>query len=75
MATLHATQATQAVHHAAEQLADLDWIDQAAAQQLSPLAEAVANMFVVVFYQAATGQATQADFQEAINAVRARLAS
>jgi len=28
---------------------------------LSPLAEAVANMFVLVFYQAATGQATQAD--------------
>src|SRR5690554_6445876 len=41
MAILHATQATQAAHHAAEQLADLDWIDQAAAQQLLPLAEAV----------------------------------
>jgi len=49
MATLNPTNAiaTQAVHYAAAQLAALDWIDQEAAQQLSPMAEAVANMFMV----------------------------
>ncbi len=48
MATLNPTNATQAVHHAAVQLAALDWIDQDAARQLGPLAEAVANAFMVV---------------------------
>ena len=52
MATLNPTNATQTVHHAAVQLAALDWIDQDAARQLGPLAEAVANAFMVVFYQA-----------------------
>lgn len=74
MATMHVTQATQAVQHAAAQLAAIDWIDQEMARQLSPLAEAVANMFVVLYYQAETGQATQADFQEALAAIRQRLA-
>lgn len=61
MATLNPTNAiaTQAVHHAAAQLAALDWIDQDAARQLSPMAEAVANMFMVLYYQAETGQATR----------------
>ena len=59
MATLNPTNAiaTQAVHHAAAQLAALDWIDQDAARQLSPMAEAVANMFMVLYYQAETGPA------------------
>ena len=52
MAALNPTNATQAVHHAAVQLAALDWLDQDAARQLGPLAEAVANAFMVVFYQA-----------------------
>ncbi len=77
MATLNPTNAiaTQAVHHAAAQLAALDWIDQDAAQQLSPIAEAVANAFMVVFYQAETGQATRADFRDALDAVRQSLAA
>ena len=59
MATLNPTNAiaTQAVHHAAAQLAALDWIDQEEARQLSPMAEAVANMFMVLYYQAETGRA------------------
>ena len=75
MATLNPTNAiaTQAVHHAAVQLAALDWIDQDSARQLGPIAEAVANAFMVVFYQAETGQATPADFREALDAVRQSL--
>jgi hypothetical protein len=75
MATLNPTNAiaTQAVHHAAAQLAVLDWIDQEAARQLSPMAEAVANMFMVLYYQAETGQATRDDFRQALDAVRQSL--
>ncbi|WP_313303512.1 type I toxin-antitoxin system ptaRNA1 family toxin [Diaphorobacter sp.] len=73
MATLNPTNATQAVHHAAVQLAALDWIDQDAARQLSPRAEAVANMFMVLYYQAETGQATRDDFRQALDAVRQSL--
>lgn len=62
MATLTPTNVTQAVHHAAVELAGLGWIDQEAARQISPMAEAVANMFMVLYYQAETGQATRDDF-------------
>lgn len=47
--------------------------DQDAARQLGPLAEAVANAFMVVFYQAETGRATPTDFREALDAVRQSL--
>ncbi|MCU3885908.1 type I toxin-antitoxin system ptaRNA1 family toxin, partial [Enterobacter hormaechei subsp. steigerwaltii] len=50
MATQYTTQATQTVQHAATLLAGLDWIDQDMARQLSPMAEAVANMFTLVYY-------------------------
>lgn len=73
MATLNPTNATQAVQHAAMQLAALDWLDQDAARQLSPMAEAVANMFMVLYYQAETGQATRDDFRQALDAVRQSL--
>ena len=73
MATLNPTDATYAVHHAALQIAALDWIDQDAARQLSPMAEAVANMFMVLYYQAETGQATRDDFRQALDAVRQSL--
>jgi len=33
------------------------------------MAEAVANLFMVVFYQAETGRATPMDFREAMTAV------
>lgn len=75
MATLNPTDvsATRAVHHAAVHLAALDWIDQSAARQLSPMVEAVANMFMVLYYQAETGQATRDDFREALDAVQRSL--
>ncbi|NMG56655.1 type I toxin-antitoxin system ptaRNA1 family toxin [Aromatoleum aromaticum] len=75
MATRHATEATEIVHQAAARLTALEWVDQEGARQISPLAEAVANMFVVLFYQAETGQATPADFHEALAAVRQTLAT
>jgi hypothetical protein len=73
MATQHTTSAEQAVHHAAALLAGIDWMDQAAAQQLSPLAEAVVNVCVMVYYQAETGQATPDDFHEVLAAIRQSL--
>jgi len=75
MAIQQFIETSQAVHQAASALAALEYLDQEHAQQLGPLAEAVANMFMVVFYQAETGQATQHDFQEAIEAVRQSLTS
>lgn len=75
MAIQQFIETSQAVHQAASALAALEYLDQEYAQQLGPLAEAVANMFMVVFYQAETGQATQHDFQEAIEAVRQSLTS
>lgn len=75
MAIQQFIETSQAAHQAASALAALEYLDQEHAQQLGPLAEAVANMFMVVFYQAETGQATQHDFQEAIEAVRQSLTS
>ncbi|ARK48369.1 MULTISPECIES: type I toxin-antitoxin system ptaRNA1 family toxin [Burkholderia] len=73
MATTHNTEARQVIHHAATQLADLDFMDQRTARELSKMAEAVANLFMVVFYQAETGRATRLDFSEAMAAVRETL--
>lgn len=73
MATTHDTEARQVIHHAATQLADLEFMDQRTARELSKMAEAVANLFMVVFYQAETGQATRGDFSEAMTAVRQTL--
>lgn len=73
MATINLNQATEVVHQAAVQLAELEWLDQESAQQLGPLAEAVANMFMIVFYQASTGLASRDDFAEALATVRQSL--
>ncbi|WP_269493983.1 type I toxin-antitoxin system ptaRNA1 family toxin [Castellaniella sp. S9] len=70
MTTQHLIEPGYVVHQAAAILASLEYIDQAAAQSLGPVAEAVANAFMVVYYQAETGRAAQADFQEAMNALR-----
>ena len=70
MTTQHIIEPGQAVHQAAAILSSLEYINQAEAPGLGPLAEAVANAFMVVYYQAETGRATQADFQEAMNALR-----
>lgn len=46
----------QAVYQAAAALVMWEYLDREHAQQLGPLAEAVANMFMVMFCQAETGQ-------------------
>lgn len=71
MTTQHIIEPGQAVHQAAAILSSLEYINQAEAR--SPWAigrSPVANAFMVVYYQAETGRATQADFQEAMNALR-----
>jgi hypothetical protein len=73
MATLNPINATLAIHQAAAQLAKLDWLDQETARQISPIAEAVANAFTVVYYQAETGRATAADFSKALERIRQSL--
>lgn len=70
MATMHDIEAREVIHQAARQLAALEFIDQRIAKDLSKMAEAVANLFVVVFYQAETGRATRSDFIEAMTDVR-----
>lgn len=44
--------------------------DQETARQISPVAEAVANMFTILYYQAETGRATPEDFQDALATIR-----
>ncbi|KWF21669.1 type I toxin-antitoxin system ptaRNA1 family toxin [Burkholderia pseudomultivorans] len=73
MATTHDTEARKVIHHTATQLAALDFMDQRTAKDLSKMAEAVANLLMVVFYQAETGRATRSDFSEAMTAVRQML--
>ncbi|MDR5857968.1 type I toxin-antitoxin system ptaRNA1 family toxin [Halomonas eurihalina] len=50
------------VHHVATELDSMSWIDQETANQVSPIAEAVANMCTILFYQAETGLAKEDDF-------------
>lgn len=70
MTTQHTIEAGHVVHRAASILASLEYINQAEARNLGPLAEAVANAFMVVYYQAETGRATRADFQKAMRDLR-----
>ena len=70
MTTTHNIEVQQAIHQAATELAALEFIDQETARQISPVAEAVANMFTILYYQAETGRATPEDFQEALATVR-----
>lgn len=64
---------TQTVQQAATLLAEMDWLDQDTAKEIATVAEAVANIFMVVYYQAETGQATQVDFEEAMTTLRQAL--
>ncbi|WP_081076730.1 type I toxin-antitoxin system ptaRNA1 family toxin [Burkholderia cepacia] len=73
MATTHHTEAQQIIRQAATQLATLDFIDQCTASECLQLAEAIANLFTVVFYQAETGRATHSDFNDARTSVQQRL--
>lgn len=61
---------TQTVQQAATILAGMDWLDQDRAKEIATMAEAVANIFMVVYYQAETGKVTQADFEEAMTTLR-----
>lgn len=70
MATMHNIEVQKAIHQAAAELSALEFIDQETARQISPVAEAVANMFTILYYQAETGRATQEDFQEALATIR-----
>ncbi|WP_321902416.1 type I toxin-antitoxin system ptaRNA1 family toxin [Burkholderia cenocepacia] len=74
MATAHHTEAQQVIHQAAEQLVALHFMDQNTARELAQMAEAIANLFMVVFYQAETGRATPTDFREAKIAIERSLA-
>lgn len=64
---------TQTVQQAATLLAEMDWLDQDTAKEIATMAEAVVNIFMVVYYQAETGQATQVDFEEAMITLRQAL--
>ncbi|MCS0147117.1 type I toxin-antitoxin system ptaRNA1 family toxin [Vibrio alginolyticus] len=69
MTTTHNIDVQQAIHQAATKLAALEFIDQETARQISPVAEAVANMFTVLYYQAETGRATPEDFEQALDTI------
>ncbi|EFE0740090.1 type I toxin-antitoxin system ptaRNA1 family toxin [Escherichia coli] len=70
MTTAHNIEVQNVIHQAATKLAALEFIDQETARQILPVAEAVANMFTILYYQAETGRATPEDFQEALNTIR-----
>ncbi len=50
MTITHNIEVQHAIHQAAIKLASLEFIDQETAQQISPVAEAVANMFTILYY-------------------------
>jgi len=70
MTTTHNIEVQQAIHQAATELAALEFIDQETTRQVSPVAEAVANMFTILYYQAETGRATPEDFEQALDTIR-----
>lgn len=65
MTTPYNTEVQKIIHHVASELAALEFVNQDAAREISQVAEAVTNMFTVLYYQAETGDATKQDFQEA----------
>lgn len=70
MTITHNIEVQQAIHQAATNLASLEFIDQETARQISPVAEAVANMFTILYSQAETGRATPEDFEQALVTIR-----
>ncbi|EGR3952343.1 type I toxin-antitoxin system ptaRNA1 family toxin [Vibrio sp. 2026] len=70
MTTTHNIEVQQVIHQAATELAALEFIDQETAREISPVAEAVANMFTILYYQAETGRATPEDFEQALDTIR-----
>lgn len=73
MTTQHPIEPGQVVHQAAAILTSLEYINQEEARSLGPLAEAVANAFMVVYYQAETGYVTRMEFQQAMIDLRQAL--
>ena len=61
------------MHQAAAVLTSLEYINQEEARSLGRLAEAVANAFMMVYYQAETSRATKMEFQEAVTGLRQAL--
>ena len=70
MASTDNRQVQQAIHHAAVKLASLEFIDKKTAQQLAPVAEAIANLCTLLYYQADTGAVAEAEVQDAIARIR-----
>ena len=66
MTTTHNIEVQQAIHQAAIKLAALEFT----ARQVLPVAEAVANMFTILYYQAETGRVTPEDFEQALDTIR-----
>jgi len=65
----------QTIHYAAVKLAALEFIDQMTAQQIAPVAEAIANLCTLLYYQADTGAVAEDEFQDALARIRQAVAS
>ena len=68
-------QVENAINHAAATLALQKFIDQKTAQQIAPVAEAIANLCTLLYYQADTGAVAEGEFQDALARIRQAVAS
>ena len=75
MTSTDTRQVEHAIHHAAVKLALQTFIDQKTAQQLAPVAEAIANLCTLLYYQADTGAMAEDEFQDALARIRQVVAS
>ena len=75
MASTDNRQVQQAIHHAAVALVSLEFIDQKMALQVVPVAEAIANLCTLLYYQADTGAVAEDEFQDALARIRQAVAS
>ena len=74
MASAEKRQVQQVIHHAAVELASLEFIDQKTALQVAPVAEAIANLCTLLYYQADTGAVAEDEFQDALARIRQAVA-
>ncbi|WP_226799089.1 type I toxin-antitoxin system ptaRNA1 family toxin [Aeromonas simiae] len=75
MASTDNRQVQHAIHHAAATLALQKFIDQKTAQQIAPVAEAIANLCTLLYYQADTGAVAEDEFQYALARIRQAVAT
>ena len=75
MASTENRQVQQAIHHAAVELASLEFIGQMTAQQIAPVAEAIANLCTLLYYLVDTGSVAEDEFQDALARIRQAEAS